>query len=248
MKVCGIYKITSPSNKIYIGQAVDVVARWANHKYDIGYIKRKSKIKNSFIKYGFNAHKFEIIHECGVGQLNELEKYYIDLFQTFNSKFGLNLKDGGNRPIHSEESRIKMGESQRERFKKEYSWNKGKAFSEEVRTKISMSNRGKVAWNKGLSTPYNIRKKLSLAKKGKPSGRIYSLETRKKMSESQKGKILSEETKNKIRKAASCQIRRGCSEETRQKLRNSMTPLLRKLISEKMKLIRNKNKSNVTCE
>ena len=89
----GIYKITSPSKKIYIGQSIDIEYRKTD--YSKLKCKRQPKLYCSLKKYGWEKHKFEIIHECLTGQLNELEKYYIDLFQTFNSKHGMNLRDGG---------------------------------------------------------------------------------------------------------------------------------------------------------
>lgn len=33
----GIYKITSPSNRIYIGQSIDIEARWKSYKTSLIY-------------------------------------------------------------------------------------------------------------------------------------------------------------------------------------------------------------------
>ena len=54
-KICGIYKITSPTGKIYIGQSVDIKKRWNHHKYAKD--KKCSKLYSSFKKYGYNAIK-----------------------------------------------------------------------------------------------------------------------------------------------------------------------------------------------
>jgi hypothetical protein len=32
MEICGIYKITSPSKKVYIGQSVDIYERWQKYQ------------------------------------------------------------------------------------------------------------------------------------------------------------------------------------------------------------------------
>lgn len=83
----GIYKITSPSGKIYIGQSKNIEKRF-------GYYKRlecraQPKIYNSFMKYGVNEHKFEIVEECLIENLNFKERYYQELYKTIGEK-GLN--------------------------------------------------------------------------------------------------------------------------------------------------------------
>lgn len=93
-KIIGIYKITSPKNKIYIGQSTDINKRFHHYKYYD--CKAQKHLHASFIKYGYNSHKFEIVHECLLEELNDLEIYYIELFQCHNSKYGLNLVPGGN--------------------------------------------------------------------------------------------------------------------------------------------------------
>lgn len=81
----GIYKITSPSGKVYIGQSIDITYR----KYRYKHLKCKfqPKIYNSLLKYGFENHQFEIIEECSLEQLNERESYYK---QQFINEFGWN--------------------------------------------------------------------------------------------------------------------------------------------------------------
>jgi group I intron endonuclease len=71
----GIYKITSLTNKVYIGQSVNIFKRKNSYKKcnknTIGY-----KIYNSINKHGWENHKHEIIEECTIEQLNEKETYY----------------------------------------------------------------------------------------------------------------------------------------------------------------------------
>ena len=59
MKVIGIYKITSPSNKIYIGQGIDIYIRW--NEYKRLKCKRQPKLYASLKKHGVDNHKFEIV-------------------------------------------------------------------------------------------------------------------------------------------------------------------------------------------
>jgi len=128
--ICGIYKITSPTRKIYIGQSHNCIKRRLSHERP----RDKSKVCNSIRKYGWEAHQFEIIHECDPEQLNELEAYYVELFQSFNTKFGLNLREGGgSQGKLSDETKRKISAS-----------GKGRIVSEETRRKISVINKGKI--------------------------------------------------------------------------------------------------------
>ncbi len=57
----GIYKITSPSGKVYIGQTWNFNTRL--RKYKSLHCSKQPKIYNSLRKYGVFSHTFEIIHE-----------------------------------------------------------------------------------------------------------------------------------------------------------------------------------------
>ena len=82
----GIYKITSPSGKIYIGQSIKIENRLRDYKNRKG--PKQPKLNNSFLKYGYEAHKIEIVCECLIEELNDRERYYQDLFDCIKS--GLN--------------------------------------------------------------------------------------------------------------------------------------------------------------
>ena len=58
----GIYKITSPSGKVYIGQSIDIERRFRHYKRMV--CKDQVKVYNSFLKYGVDAHIFEILELC----------------------------------------------------------------------------------------------------------------------------------------------------------------------------------------
>ena len=186
----GIYKITNPKGRIYIGQSVDIEKRFK--KYKLLHCELQYKIYRSLLKYGVDKHKFEIVQICNKEQLNELEKYYVDLFQTFNSNYGLNLRDGGAaKGRQSYETKQKMSISKRNisnetRLKMSKS-GKGRFVSDETKHKISKGNTGKKRSN-------DAKLKMSENKKGC----VVSEKTRKIMSEKRIGKKQSEETKNKI--------------------------------------------------
>ena len=157
----GIYKITSPSGKIYIGQSVNIEKRINNYRNKN--CKKQIKIYNSLIKYGFENHKFEILCECEINSLNELERYYQDLYNVI-SKNGLNLsltKSNDRSGYRSEETRKKIG-----------LWHKGKKMSEEAKKKISSRNisietRKKMSESKkGIKLTEKHKNKISISNKG----------------------------------------------------------------------------------
>ena len=79
LKICGIYKIISPSGKIYIGQSVNIKDRF--RKYRTLNCKQQIKLYNSLVKYGFDDHKCEIIEECNENQLLEREIYWKEYYK-----------------------------------------------------------------------------------------------------------------------------------------------------------------------
>ena len=93
-KICGIYKITSPSGKIYIGCSNNIYKRWSRYRHPES-IKKQTYIYNSLIKYGVENHTFEIIEECNREILFEKEIYWINKLDSNNRLIGLNLSAGG---------------------------------------------------------------------------------------------------------------------------------------------------------
>lgn len=112
----GIYKIESPTGKVYIGQAVDVERR------RVTYSKLKCmgqpKLYSSLKKHGFDSHVFEIIEECLEDQLNVRERYWQDFYNVL--EFGLNLKltpIDGKTGYHSKETKEKFSKERRRSWK-----------------------------------------------------------------------------------------------------------------------------------
>lgn len=118
MQIAGIYKITSPSGKIYIGQSTNLKNRLKQYKRLK--CKNQTLIYNSLKKYGVDLHTFDVIVQGNFNSvlLDELEKHYIRIYNSFrdhNSK-GLNLTiGGGNKKIMSKESKSKQASSRKKR-------------------------------------------------------------------------------------------------------------------------------------
>jgi hypothetical protein len=103
--ICGIYKLTSPTGKVYIGQSKDIYSRWIQHKSTSK--KKHPKLYYSIKKYGFEYFSKEIIEVCGEEILSERERHYIKYYDSFNN--GLNSTTGGeNNYIRSEETKEKI--------------------------------------------------------------------------------------------------------------------------------------------
>ena len=102
----GIYKITSPTGKIYIGQSTNI----ENRKYYYSSVKcdKQHKLYNSLQKHGWEQHIFEIIEECSLDQLNEREIYW-GLYYDVLGENGLNLRLGDANGLCSEETKKKIG-------------------------------------------------------------------------------------------------------------------------------------------
>ena len=74
ISMIGIYKITNPTGKIYIGQSTHIETRFDSYKKLK--CKRQIKLYNSLLKYGWDNHITEIIEECLEDKLLERETYW----------------------------------------------------------------------------------------------------------------------------------------------------------------------------
>lgn len=105
----GIYKITNPKGKIYIGQSTNIEKRW-KYYYKTLNCKNQIKLYNSLQKHGWEQHIFEIIEECSLDQLNEREIYW-GLYYDVLGENGLNLRLGKGRGACNEETKQKQKEA-----------------------------------------------------------------------------------------------------------------------------------------
>lgn len=140
MKITGIYQITSPSGKIYIGQSSDILERWK--KYQRLIKNNQRKLENSLHKYGVSNHKFEILTECTLPELDKLEilyKKFIVSKMGWSKTLFCELYDGNQRGPRSEETKRKISESN----KGKEVWITGKKHTDKAKAKISKANKGR---------------------------------------------------------------------------------------------------------
>lgn len=88
-KVSGIYKITFPNGKIYIGQSVNIKRRIKEHNSSL----KGAIIPHVIAKYGL-IEEFEILEEIPADQpelMNKQEAYYIKLYHSLTTENGYNI-------------------------------------------------------------------------------------------------------------------------------------------------------------
>jgi group I intron endonuclease len=176
----GIYKITSPNGKIYVGQTTNFSKR--KNYYKNGAKPYQVRIYNSLQKHGYDAHSIEFIEECLVEKLNERERHWQDFYEVIGEN-GLNCRlteTNDKSGFLSEESKAKMSEARQKRIltDKEKLRLKGlftgRKHSEETKIKMSESSKGKKKTSEHIA-------KLPQNQKGKFRPKANS-DTKQKMS------------------------------------------------------------------
>lgn len=239
MKKCGIYKLTSPSGKIYIGQSIRLPKRLSDYN-NLKKIKGQTALYEAVKKYGFSNFKVEIIFvvnemlppEKIKEVLNVLEEVYIEHFNCMSPN-GYNLRSGGNSMLASEETKKRMSAAQigksvgrkmtAENLRKMIERNTGSKRSEETKNKIRLSRKNivmKPEWNEKISNSKKGVKlsdehRANISKGLKASGWKMSDEHKAILSKLFTGRKASEETKQKQRAA---KVGKSLSEEHRKKI------------------------------
>ena len=176
----GIYKITSPSGKIYIGQTTNYSKRhnaYKNHK-----CKGQPKLFASIEKYGFINHTIEIVKECQVEDLNYYERYYQEYYESVLN--GLNLRYTATTDksgFMSEETKKKMSNSGKGKVMSE-EWRKNlsiagtnRKHTEEEKQKISQANKGKKKSAEHIAKIQATLKTMQMPKRSEQTKALQSL-------------------------------------------------------------------------
>lgn len=174
----GIYKITSPNGKAYIGQSINIEQR--KNAYKSLDCKRQPKLFNSIKKHGWDKHQWDILEECTIELLDKRETHYkqIELDKVdgnWSKVLFCGLYDSGGGP-KNEEYKQKL---------------RGIKRSQEFKDKISRAKTGHICYQNP-----ERGNKISKANKGKPKPEGFG----EKISIFSKGKERSEEIKQKMRK------------------------------------------------
>jgi group I intron endonuclease len=224
--ITGIYCITSPTFKVYVGQSHNIQRRFSDYRNSKKTTMKQTALYRSFLKHGIGNHKFEILTEfgCDIEQF-VLDQAEIDKIREFKEGgYGmLNLREGGKSggkhsdetkklirekrklQVTSDETRKKMSES---RLKLKFK------HSDETKNKIGLANSGVNNACYGKPMPEYTKQRLRESYKPHPKGENHPC-FGKKWSEKRRidakgvygmwmvGKKASEETKLKMSKLMS---------------------------------------------
>lgn len=142
--MAGIYKITSPTGKIYIGQtSKEFKERFKAYK--TLNCKKQRKLYNSLVKYGPENHIFEIVEEFkDYIPLEALDPFELCIYIEYVTAGYemLNLQEPGNGK-HSKESKELMCISRQGNKNRLGKKNKF-PLSKETRKKMSEAHKGKI--------------------------------------------------------------------------------------------------------
>ena len=182
------------NGKRYFGiTGVNPKRRWAaGHGYSTS-----RHFRHAIEKYGWDSFEHEIIAEGLTKQeACEMEREYIERYNTTDERYGYNLSQGGQGG--------RLGTKQTDEWKAKMSeLRKGRVLTEEHKRKLSEAA-------KGRKFSDEHRAKLRDAKVGRP----LSDEHRRKLSEAMKGKRFTDEHKQKLRESKRSSMKKVYCRET----------------------------------
>lgn len=134
----GIYQIVSPSGRRYIGSAVNLSKRWAEHRRHFVRGNHHCRgLARAVSKYGLAAMIFEVLEACAVTDLLAREQYYLDA-RPRSGLYNSTLTAGSMRGFkHSESTKLRMRKAR-----------VGKKMPESTRAILIAINTGKKATTK----------------------------------------------------------------------------------------------------
>lgn len=162
--ICGIYKITNKINgKCYIGQSNNIHRRWKQELAPNA--KLNPHLARAFEKYGIDNFEFEIIEECEREDLNERERFYIEIYNSINPALGYNKTLGGDGNLGRH---FIMSEEQKEKIRQA---NTGRKYTDDKLINVRESCKYKIDPNQIVIFCYETNKYyLSIGKAAKELG------------------------------------------------------------------------------
>jgi len=137
----GIYLITSPTGKVYIGQSWQLQKR--EKSYSRGYCYHQPKIFASIKKHGWDSHTFEVLiylrKDVKQSIMNYFECMFIDYYKDLGFNL-MNIRGGGSNGKISKETIEKIRNKQKgvpRPYAKNNKTQLGKKLSKETKIKIS---------------------------------------------------------------------------------------------------------------
>lgn len=132
METVAIYKITSPSGRVYIGQTVSIKDRF--RKYRQLNCKGQPRLYASFIQYGVGNHTFEVLENCSTEEANNREFHFQVAFNVLGPN-GLNCQI-----VDNQTEKRKVSKSTRQKLSEAHT---GRKLPKSTRAKMSRQRRGR---------------------------------------------------------------------------------------------------------
>jgi group I intron endonuclease len=107
----GIYKLHTPSNKIYIGQSWDILKRWSAHKSGVGVLKYKlyCSLENYKWEEVQKSVEIELAENTSQGVMDWWEQFFVEYYKDQGFEM-LNIREPGSRGKNSESTNKKLSE------------------------------------------------------------------------------------------------------------------------------------------
>ena len=167
-RVSGIYLIFNRVNKKkYVGQAVDILDRWTNHKSLLNNNKHNNRhLQGAWNKYGESAFKFTKIEEVELNKdkLKEREQFWINKLDVCNPEKGYNIHKIAGSPLgtkHNKETKQKMKESA---LIREQKIRENGGLSKETKEKMKLAKLGKKQKPESIQKSAQSRKGIKQSK------------------------------------------------------------------------------------
>lgn len=165
----GIYKITSPSGRVYIGQSVNLKARYKDYFVYGSNIKYQVKLYRSFKKYGSERHKFEVIELCDESDLNNRERYWQDYYNSMIDGLNCKLTTSDDKSGRLSEETIRK-KSESTKGDKHWCWGKNRPDASIMMKENNPMNDPKIRQLvseklKGRKTSEEVKQKLRMLEK-----------------------------------------------------------------------------------
>ena len=138
------------NNKIYVGQTKNFKTRKSRHKYEALVKLNKKPLYQSIRKYGFESFNFIEIDSAPAEEIDDLEIFWIQFFESNKRERGYNLSNGG-KPL--KDSKI---------IKNRKPPMLGKKHSNETKIKMSLDRQGEK--NNFYGKQHSVQSKIKMSK------------------------------------------------------------------------------------
>lgn len=205
--------VLAVDGRVYVGQTIHTLSERKRGHIKAARGGSHNHFHRAIVKYGENSFSWSVLEDVSDNLLDDLESFHIEKLKATNIRFGFNKTEGGSSGKLTDDVCRRMSQI-----------NKGRKLTPEQRARFEANH-----WAKDPVRRLAIANKIANTLKGRKAvtviyGRRPSEETRRKMSESHKGKSKrkgfspSVETRKKMSDSHTG-VRKGpCSEETKRKI------------------------------